>query len=47
MRNCEECGEELEIWMKGPYCPDCEEEMNNLAAAIIHTEDLWPSEEDF
>ena len=47
-RYCKKCGEELDIWMEGPYCPDCEEEnMDDLATAIIHTDELWPNEEEF
>ena len=43
-RYCEECGCEIEDWIEGNLCEDC---MNDLASAIINTDDIWPNEEDF
>jgi len=47
-RYCENCGEELEDWEEEPLCDDCEEEeANNLASAIIYTDDFPPNIDDF
>jgi NMD protein affecting ribosome stability and mRNA decay len=41
-RYCDECGRELEEW-EDDICEDC---MNNFAAGIIHTDGIWPNEDD-
>ena len=44
MRCCLECGRVLpEEWIDD-LCEDC---MNNFASAVINTEEIWPSEDDF
>jgi len=43
VRLCDECGAELEDEWEYDLCEEC---MNNFAASVIHTEDLYPDEED-
>jgi NMD protein affecting ribosome stability and mRNA decay len=43
-RFCLECGNELPEGWNEEYCEDC---LLNDAASIIHTEELWPDEDDF
>jgi len=43
MRYCIDCGCEL-LDTEDELCEEC---MNNLASAIINTDDIWPDEEDF
>jgi len=41
MNYCDECGEEIED--NEQLCEECK---NNLAAAVIHTDGIFPDEED-
>lgn len=48
MRECISCGAsitESEYDSYGHRCQECY--MNDMAASIIHTDDLWPDTEDF
>ena len=41
---CDECGEELPDSWELDLCSDC---MNDFAASVIHTDDMFPDLEDF
>ena len=43
MKKCVECNCELEDY-EDDLCEECK---NNLAASVIHTDGIWPDEEDF
>jgi len=43
IRRCIECGKILDDDWDFDECEDC---MNNFAASVVHTEDLYPDEED-
>jgi len=45
-RKCPECGNVLENW-EGDICDNCKEAMNNLASAILFTDEIPPSAYDF
>ena len=47
MKFCKKCGQALPDDWEGEYCEECEDEdMDDLATAILHTESMYPNLED-